>query len=378
MPIGKRTFTPNEKAREYIADILETGRVSYGKYSKELEHKFAARHSSKYGVLSNSGTSSLQVAVQALKELRGWPDGAKVIVPSLTFVATLNVLLHNKLVPVLVDVDSVDYCIDCNLIEKAISPDTVAIMPVHLFGKMADMVSIRRLADKYNLSLIEDSCEAVMVQTEFNKIGSLSDVACFSFYMAHHVQAGVGGMSITNNAELATKMRSLVNHGMVCDTLDGLTFDPHRDFLFDSVGHSFRITEFEAALALSQIDDMWSNVDKRRAVAGSLSGLIIGYGLKLQVPVFDHEEFDHSFMMYPIVMLEGDKTEMRQHLLDRGIGTREMLPIINQPVYEGMWNPDDYPIAQWIGEYGFYIGLHPSMTNYDVWEIGEAIHDYYA
>lgn len=388
--IGKRTFVPNELAKSYITNIMETGRVSYGTYSRQLEGAWAAMNSVKYGVLSNSGTSSLQVAVQALKEIHGWPDGAEVIVPSLTFVATINVVLHNRLKPVLVDVDPLTYNMDPSLVEDAITDKTVCIMPVHLFGLMADMSAIFDIAFRNDLLIVEDSCESVGAYQEVNGTriypGEYGHIACFSFYMAHHIQAGVGGISITDDKRYASKMRSLVNHGMVCDTLDGLEFDPSRDFVFESVGHSFRITEFEAALALSQVGKIPDIIQNRNNAARALTGALSDLDKRLQLP-FTPPGFHHSFMMYPIVMRNNDykrgaiysKEGLRQSLHGSGIGTREMLPIIEQPVYQRLklWDQNDYPVAKWIGANGFYVGLQNTYNEDDVVKISEVIHDHF-
>lgn len=381
--IGKRTFRPNKVAVEYIADILDSGRVSYGKYSKNLEGQFSAMMGMKYGVLSNSGTSSLQVALQTLKELHNWPDGAEVIVPSVTFVATINVILHNKLRPVLVDVDPLTYNIDPALISYAMTQQTVAIMPVHLFGLMVDMKRTKKAINFWNpdIKILTDSCEAMLASQGGEGVSYLSDITCFSFYMAHHIQAGVGGIAITNSHEYAKKMRSLVNHGMVCDTLDGLTFDPNRDFIFDSVGHSFRITEFEAALALSQLPYLPDNISKRQEIATKLTGMLSNLSKYLQLPHIP-DGYNHSFMMYPIVLRNTtengyNKAGLREHLARHQVGTRDMLPLVSQPVYKGRWNPDSYPVARWLDQNGLYLGLHNSMETEDLKHIAEAFYKYF-
>lgn len=386
--IGKRTFYPNDYAQEYIADIMATGRISYGKYSKQLENMFANIHRCRYGVLSNSGTSSLQVALQALKEMHGWKDGSEVIVPALTFVATANVVLHNRMIPVLVDVDPTSYNISVKQTMQEIEyrgADVKAIMPVHLFGQPADMLNLHNrlsamsFAPRHRPKVIEDSCEAVLANHQGHPVGSWSDVGCFSFYMAHHIQAGVGGIGITDNPDLARKMRSLVNHGMVCDTLDGLEFDPSRDFVFESVGHSFRMTEFEAALALSQLPELPNMVKTRQENAEKISLSLVANDLedRLQLPAIAPGN-THSFMMYPIVCRqEGHRDAIRKHLHEVGIGSRLMLPLTNQPVYRGLFNEADYPVTANINRNGFYVSCGPNLTNEDIAAISLHIADYY-
>jgi len=374
--IGKRSFYPNDKAHEYIAQILKTGRVSYGMFSKRFEREFAGLHGCLYGVLSNSGTSSLHVAIQALKEIHGWQDGDEVIVPAVTFVATVNVVLHNRLKPVLVDVDSLYYEIDPHLIERAITRRTRAIIPVHAFGQPCEMTPIMAIAQRHGLKVIEDSCECVLSKAGGQVVGSFGNVGCFSTYMAHIVTTGVGGMATTNDPNLAQKMRSLVNHGMVCDTLDGLEFDPGRDFIFDSIGHSFRVTEFESALGVSQLDDLPSVVSRRQANAAYLTDRLKRHEV-LQLP-FMRPDSDHAFMMYPVVCRDSRiRDGLREHLQHNGIGARLMLPLTNQPAYRGLFDPADYPVADWINRSGFYVGCHQNLANADLEFMADTIQGYF-
>src|SRR6266851_4275387 len=137
--IGVGTFHASARAKQLVMEALGNNRLSYGPMMRRFEADFARLHGSRFGIMSNSGTSALQLALQALKELHGWSDGDEVIVPAVTFVATANIVLHNRMVPVLVDVDQRYYGINPDSIEQAITPKTRAIIPVHLFGQPADM-----------------------------------------------------------------------------------------------------------------------------------------------------------------------------------------------------------------------------------------------
>ena len=145
--IGVGTFKASAYMRSLVAEVLDTGRISYGPLSLEFEQRFAVRHGCQYAILSNSGTSALQVALQALKEVHHW-QGGQVIVPATTFVATANIVLHNQMRPVFVDVDPATYNIDVAQIERYITPDTRAIIPVNLFGQPANLSAVRALADQ--------------------------------------------------------------------------------------------------------------------------------------------------------------------------------------------------------------------------------------
>ena len=211
--IGVGTFTASDRAKQLVMEALDNNRLSYGPMMQRFEAEFARLHGSRFGIMSNSGTSALQLALQAMKELHGWADGDEVIVPAVTFVATANIVLHNRMTPVPVDVDQRYYELDPELIEPAINPRTRAIIPVHLFGHPADMARIVDVAHAHSLKIIEDSAETMFASCNGLRVGSLGDIGCFSTYVAHLLVTGVGGMNTTNEPDYAVKIRSLLNHG---------------------------------------------------------------------------------------------------------------------------------------------------------------------
>lgn len=380
--IGTGTVTISPLAREYINDVLDRGWLSYGDYSRRFEEEFARLHGCKYGILSNSGTSSLLVALQAMKEIHGWQPGDEVIVPALTFVASVNVILQNGLKPVLVDVEREYYCIDSALIEKAITKRTRAIMPVHTFGQPCCMGKIDPIATLNRLKILADSCEAMFVQHRGGLLGQWADITCFSTYAAHILVTGVGGLSITDNPGYAKTMRSLTNHGMSYDDLSGGEdgFRPtktRRDFTFDRIGHSFRITELEAALGLAQLQDWRTIIGKRMLNADYLTERLTPFEDRLQLPKVQPYT-QHAYMMFPLVCREpGVRDKLTRHLEQHGIETRRMLPLTCQPVYREWCNEDDYPVAKWINENGFYTGIHQSLTTDDLDYVSEKIGDFF-
>jgi perosamine synthetase len=354
--------------------------------SRELERRFAEIHECKYAVLSNSGTSSLQVALQGMKEMHGWEDGDEIIVPSVTFVATPNIVIHNRMKPVLVDVEPNHYGIDVSKIEAAITPKTRAIIPVHLFGMPCNMAGVVDIACQHGLKIIEDSCECMFVKHQGRMTGTWSHISCFSMYVAHLLTAGVGGISLTNDPGYAVKMRSLVNHGrdgiyISIDDDDGLDNSQLREvverrFNFETVGHSYRITELEAALALAQLDDWEDMIKARQDNADLLSLYLMGLRDKIQLPEL-RPGTEHAMMMFPIVVLGESKWGLCQHLEKNGVETREMLRLTDQPAYEGMWNPKHYPVAEWLNEAGFYCGIHQGLGATDMAFIADRIREYF-
>jgi dTDP-4-amino-4,6-dideoxygalactose transaminase len=375
--IGVGTQIINEKAKEYINQILETKRVSYGPFLKKFETEFARIHNAKFAITSNSGTSALHVALQVLKEKYNWKDGDEVIVPSITFVATLNIILHNKMTPVLVDVDKDYYELNPDLIEEKITEKTRTIIPVHLFGQPCDMDPVLEIAKKHDLRIIEDSCETMFAKYKGKFTGTFGEIGCFSTYIAHLISTGVGGINTTNDPNIAVKLRSIFNHGrdaiyISIDDTKGKSESEFKEiikkrFSFVNLGHSFRITEFEGALGLSQLDNWEEMINKRKKNADYLIKNLSSLKEHIQLPTI-RPDTEHSFMMFPIVLLKEEKTRAINILEENGIETRDMLPITNQPVYRKYLNieEEDYPIAKWINKGGFYIGCHQELTKNDL------------
>lgn len=384
--IGVGTFKVTDKMRDYVNESLDNERISYGPMSRKLEAQFAKMHDCKFAVLSNSGTSSLQVALQTLKELHGWKDGDEVLVPSVTFVATVNIILHNNMTPILVDVEHDMYGMEPVLVERAVTDRTRAMIPVHLFGMPCNMSALSSIAKAHDLKVLGDSCETMLVRHRGVSCGAWGDIVCFSMYVAHLLTAGVGGIATTNNPDYAAVMRSLVNHGrdgiyISIDDDEGLTNSQlkeviSRRFNFERIGHSYRITELEAALALAQLDDLHKMIETRQQNAGRLTAALWDLNDVLQLPTI-RPRTDSSFMMMPLVLKHETKENLVAFLEEHGVETRDMLPLTNQPCYKGMWNPDDYPVATWINESGFYCGVHHALTYNDIDLISDLIHDYF-
>ncbi len=385
--IGIGTFKATPRCYDLIHDVLGSGWISYGEKSKLFEREFAALHDCRYGILSNSGTSSLHVALQALKELHDWPDGMEVIVPASTFVATINIVIHNNLKPVFVDIETDTYGMDPDKVFHAITDQTVAIIPVHLYGQPCNMNAIREAIQPWDIKIIEDSCET-MFSTHHNQVvGSMGHIACFSLYNAHILTAGVGGVATTNDPGYAMKMRSLVNHGLDIEELNtDENFSPRptvgRSFRFTHAGHSYRITELEACLALAQLEERRRIIGGRRRNANH-----IGAGLKrineikdvgLKLPKIQPYN-THAWMMFPIVVAHSkiDKQGLVKHLNDNLIETRDMMPVVSQPIYADMLDPSDFPTAKYVDENGFYVGCHQDLEADDIEYMLQVFREYF-
>lgn len=385
-PVGVGTFESDSEMIAEVVKVLESNRISYGPKCKEFEYQVSSIHGNKYGVLSNSGTSSLHVALQAMKEIHGWEDGDEVIVPASTFVATINVVLQNNLTPVLVDIDEY-FGMSYNRLadEDGFVRRCKAIIPVNPFGQPANIKTIYNLY-KRRARIIADSCECMFATVDNQPLGSYADITCFSFYIAHLITTGVGGMAITDDERYAIKMRSLVNHGRdnIYISIDDTNPDRLREvigkrFEFESIGHSFRITELEAAIGLVQLKYRDRMLVKRHRNASILRSELTELAEDRLTFLRDRPNTTNSWMMFPIVVntssfTKGDITEF---LESRGIETRDALPVIFQPCYKGMWDPYDYPNAKNLYDNGFYIGCHQNLEDIDICYIIDTFKEFF-
>ena len=387
--IGVGGIVLGEKEKGYLAKVIASSRLSYGPFSKKFEQKFSSAHGARFGLFMNSGTSALQVALAALKEKYRWQDGDEVLVPAATFIATSNVILQNNLKPVFVDVDEATYNIDPALAAKKVTKRTRCIIPVHLFGLPCDMKPIMALARRHNLRVLEDSCETMFATYHGKPVGSFGDIACFSTYIAHVLVTGVGGLAITNNAELAVVMRSMMNHGrdsiyISMDDDKGKKGEELQEivkkrFSFVRMGWSYRNTELEAAIGLGQLERMKELLKIRKEHARFLLESLQDLSEHLQLPVIPKGR-THSFMMFPLLVKKGKKDTLVQFLEERNIETRDMPTLLNQPFYKKLFgdNLSKYPVCKKMVARGFYIGCHPYISNVEETHVVQAIHDFYA
>jgi len=359
-------------------EVLESNRITAGPMMNRFESQIAELHECRFGLMSNSGTSALQIALGALKETHGWADGDEVIVPAVTFVATANVVLYNNLVPVFVDVEPEHYTLDAAALERRFTPRTRAIMPVHIGGMPCDMDPILDVAHRHQARIVEDSAETMFARYRGRTVGSFGDIGCFSTYAAHIITTGVGGVCTTDDADLLVIMKSLMNHGrdsiyIRIDDDAGRTgsdlFDvADRRFSFVRLGHSFRATEMEAALGIAQLEERHDHWERRMRIAGKYRTGLRALEGRLQLPA-QRDDTENAFMFYPLVLL--DPTDSRASIIrfleERGIETRYLLPLINQPVYRTMFGNLDAenPVAARLNETAFYVGCHPEMTDDD-------------
>ncbi|MEY8337992.1 DegT/DnrJ/EryC1/StrS family aminotransferase [Lachnospiraceae bacterium 62-35] len=375
--IGVGFASVTEIEKKYVIDTLNNECLSQGKYVAKFEKEFAQAHGQKYGVMCNSGTSSLHLALETLKEVDGWDENTEVLVPAITFIATPNSCIHAGLKVIFVDVELDTYNIDPNEIEKHITPNTKCIMPVHTFGMPCKMQAIMEIAKKHKLRVVEDCAEAHFAKVDGEPIGGFGDITCFSTYVAHTITTGVGGVVCTSDKHFMEILRSLVAHGRACTcerciASDGKTVcpkrmltEPDRRFCFERIGYSYRVGEIEGALGLAQLERKDEIMGKRHENANYLIRGLEEYEDVLQLPRHS-ENIEHTYMMFPIVIRKGSKLRYKDfvmYLEKCNIETRPMLSLLNQPVYKEIFGDlePQYPVAAYLDHNGFYIGCHHGL-----------------
>lgn len=389
--VGFASVTDIEK--KYVLDALDSQRLSQGKFVNEFEKKFAALHNKKYGVMCNSGTSALHIALETLKEVDGWDHNTEVLVPAITFIATSNSCLHAGLKVKFVDVDKNTYNMDPEQIEKHISKNTKCIIPVHTFGMPCDMNRIMAIAKKYNLRVIEDCAESHFAKIDDTPIGSFGDLSCFSTYVAHTITSGVGGITLTNDTNMMEILRSLIAHGRACTCERCIASDANvvcpkrmqteidRRFSFIRIGYSYRVGELEGALGLAQLERKDEIMEKRHENAIYLISKLEKYESAIQLPRHP-QNIEHTYMMFPIVIKDSERIKYKDfigYLEKCNVETRPMLPLLNQPIYKQLFGDiaKDYPVADYINKNGFYIGCHHGLETKDLDYIVSCIENYF-
>ncbi|MBS1680691.1 MAG: DegT/DnrJ/EryC1/StrS family aminotransferase [Bacteroidetes bacterium] len=249
IPISQPSIT--RKEIDYVTDAVKSTWISsLGKYIDQFEAEFAKFCGTEYAIAVSNGTVAIHLA---LIGNRIGPDD-EVIIPNLTFVATANAVLHAGAKPVIVDIDPYNWCIDPASIEKAITPKTKAIMPVHLYGHPADMKRILEIADQHKLIVIEDAAEAHGAKAYGKTVGGWGKCATFSFYGNKNLTTGEGGMITTNDKELNARCRYLRDHAM----------SKEKRYWHTEVGFNYRMTNIQAALGCAQLERISELMLKRQ------------------------------------------------------------------------------------------------------------------
>lgn len=354
------------KESEYVADCLKSNWISSkGRYIKEFEEQFANYCGCKYGISTTSGTTALHLALACL----GIGPADEVIVPSFTMIATVFAVIYTGAKPVLVDSEPETWNIDTAKIEDVVTKRTKAIIPVHIYGHPCDMDPIMKIADKYNLQVIEDAAEAHGAEYKGKKVGGIGRIGCFSFYANKIITTGEGGMVVTDDEVIADKARSLKD----------LSFSEEQRFLHTDLGFNYRMMNIQAAIGKAQFEKINELIERRRAHAHLYNSLLKDIeGIRLPV---EKEWAKNVYWMYSIMV--GDefgmsRDELMSRLREREIDTRTFfIPMHQQPVFKrlGLFRQENYPIAEEISQRGLYLPSGSGLTTEQIEYICQVIEE---
>ncbi len=345
----------DENDYQAVLEVLKSGRLALGPKAEEFEKLMAEYIGVKNSIAVSSGTAGLHILVRAL----GIGEGDEVLVPSFTFCASVNVILYERAKPIFVDIEPETYNIDPEDLERKITKKTKAIMVVDVFGHPAEWDEILRIAEKYNLKVIDDSCEALGAEYKGRKIGQFGDCACFAFYPNKQITTGEGGIIVTNNDEIAKMARSLRNQGRE---------DMGAWLYHERLGYNYRMDEMSAALGVSQLKKIESFLQKREKVANMYTEKLKNYSW-VKTPVVK-PYVRMSWFVYVITLEEGlDRDKVIEEMEKRGVPARGYFsPIHLQPYIKKMLGTKegDLPITENISKRTLALPFHNNLKEEEI------------
>jgi dTDP-4-amino-4,6-dideoxygalactose transaminase len=357
-----------------VVETLRSGWLTTGPKVKTFEEDFRKYIGTRHAVAVNSGTAALHLALEAI----GIGPGDEVIVPTMTFTATAEVVVYLGARPILVDCEPDTLNLDLSDVERKISPLTKAIIPVHFGGQPCDMDKILAIARNYHLKVIEDAAHALPARYKGKRVGAIGDITCFSFYVTKPIATGEGGMATTNNSEWAEKMQMMSLHGISKDAWKRYSSEGSWYYEVVFPGYKYNMTDLAAALGIEQLKkcDLFWQARKRIAAA-------YHEGLRdlqeIETPSC-RPELEHAWHLYVIKLelkrLCLHRNEFIAALKDKGIGTSvHFIPLHLHPFYRDNfgYKPEDFPNASLAFERIISLPIYPRMTQADVETVTEAV-----
>lgn len=359
IPVYKPFIKGNEK--KYVNECINSTWISSkGKFVPLFEEKFKQYTGVKYATAVSNGTVALHLALVAL----GIGPGDEVIVPTLTYIASVNPITYAGAVPVFVDSLEETWQIDPDDVRKKISPRTRAIMAVHLYGHPCEMDKLKKIADEFDLFIIEDCAEAFGSIYSGRHVGSVGHISAYSFFGNKSITTGEGGMVVTNDETLYERAIHFKGQGLA----------KYREYWHDVVGYNYRMTNICAAIGLAQLEIADTILEKKTEISIWYKKYLDG------IPIVFHDEIGdvkHSYWMCCILVeFPEDRDPLREHLLNAGIETRPVFyPVHTMPMYSQKFQR--HPIAEKIGWRGINLPSWPGLKEEQILEICNNIKAYY-
>jgi perosamine synthetase len=360
IPLAQPDLTGKE--REYVnAAIDSTWIASTGAFLDSFETQFAQRCGTRHAVAVANGTVALHLAMLAL----GIGPGDEVIVPSLTYIASVNAITYVQATPVFVDVDPVSWCLDVDAVKRALTPNTRAILAVHLYGQPADMAGLRAVSEEHGIRLVEDAAEAPLATYQGRSTGGLGDIATFSFYGNKILTSGEGGAVTLDDDDLAARVRLLRGQGM----------DLSRRYFFPIVGYNYRLTNVAGAFLCAQLERSDEILARRRAIYARYDErLAHATGITLQSRLPDRElaPWLYSVVIEPEFGVSRD--EVMQQMSARGVETRPFfIPVHTLPPYAHNEKLVSLPNTDRLAASGINLPTFTQMTDIDIDDVCDAL-----
>lgn len=359
-----------------VVECLKSGWLTMGPKTVKFEENFATYIGSRHAVSMNSCTACLHLALKAV----GVGEGDEVIVPVMTFASTAGVVHHLGAKPVLVDVDIDTLTLDATQIARYITQRTKAIIPVHYAGQPCDMDYIADVAGNNSLYIIDDAAHALPALYRGQKIGTIADITCFSFYATKTLSTGEGGMITTESGDWAERIKILRLHGISKDAWKRYTGEGTWYYEVMEPGYKYNMTDVQAALGLAQLKKLEWMWMRRREIAQAYSDML---GRREDLNVLGTKpDRESAWHLYAILLnLEAisiDRNRFIEEMKARGIGTSvHFIPLYRHPFYRntGMYEIRNYPAAEWAYERIVSLPIYPGMSDGDVSRVVEAVED---
>lgn len=368
-----------EEAIRAVVETLKSGWITTGPRTRRFEEEFAHFIGVRHAVAVSSCTAALHLCLDAA----GLKEGDEVLVPTVTFAATAEVVVYFSAKPVLVDVDPCYFNLSAEDAVRKITPRTKAIMPVHFAGHPCGMDSICELAATHGLTVIEDAAHALPAKYKGQSIGTLSPMTAFSFYATKTLTTGEGGMVTTDDASLADRIGLMRSHGMSRDAWKRYSAEGTWRYAITEAGYKYNLTDPQAALGIVQLSHCEEMQQRRREIAEAYERGLGSLGV-YRTPQ-TAEDVQHAWHLYVVLIepaaLRIHRDQVIEELRQRGIGTSvHFIPLHLHPYYQKMWGyrPGDFPVAEAYFDRCISLPIYPRMTNEDVDYVIEALHDIYS
>jgi len=356
-----------KEEKKEILTVLESGWITTGPNTNQFEKEFAKYIGCNHSIAVNSGTAALHLALDAI----GLKQEDEVIIPTMTFAATAEAVIYFKAKPLFVDCEEDTLLIDVSKIEEKINKKTKAIIPVHYAGQSCDMDKIIRIAQDFNLKVIEDAAHSLPTKYKDRMIGTVGDITCFSFYATKTITTGEGGMACTENDEFAERMKIMSLHGISKDAWKRYSAEGSWYYEIIEAGYKYNMTDIAAALGLAQLKKSDEFYRKRAEIASKYTQAFKDV-LEIETPIV-REYGTHAWHLYVIQlnleMLKISRAQFIEKMKDNGIGCSvHFIPLHLHPFYRKTfgYKPEDLPVATYVYEKIVSLPIYPKMSDEDV------------